>query len=206
MTALQIIIQEAKSLRSKYPNRYNKWTDYVKQASAIYASQHKKPIKKKVTSKKLDGYIKTVRKGGNTDVLYTNQKKATIVKKISKALKAMPGSKKQQSLFAGAKTKIPTEKTILNKIHRVKKDVDDLDEAQHTHMLKDTMHGINDKALSNVNYLFKELNNAKKTYEALKHKKKLDGKFFFQQTLLLKYPGYINSLRKQLTEAKKHIK
>jgi hypothetical protein len=143
MTALQIIIKEAKSLRSKYPKRYSKWTDYVKQASAIYASKHKKPIKKKTISKKLDGYIKTVRKGGNTDVLYTNQKKATIVKKLSKALKLMPGSKKQQSLFAGAKRKIPSEKTILNKIHQVKKDVDNLDEAQHKNMLKNTINGFN---------------------------------------------------------------
>lgn len=46
MTALQWIIKEAKSLRRKYPHRYdrlkNPWRDgYMKQASAIYASTHK---------------------------------------------------------------------------------------------------------------------------------------------------------------------
>lgn len=54
MTALQTIIKEAKSLRAKYPKRYSKWTDYVKQASAIYSSKHKgkSPIGKKKIVKK----------------------------------------------------------------------------------------------------------------------------------------------------------
>jgi hypothetical protein len=49
MTALQSIIKEAKSLKKQYPKRYSKWTDYVKQASAIYASKHKgkSPVGKK---------------------------------------------------------------------------------------------------------------------------------------------------------------
>ena len=55
MTALQWIVKEAKSLKKSYPKRFTKWTDYVKQASAIYASKHKgkSPIgKKKVVKKK----------------------------------------------------------------------------------------------------------------------------------------------------------
>jgi hypothetical protein len=53
MTALQSIIKEAKSLRSKYPKRFAKWTEYVAQASAIYASKHKgkSPIGKKKSKK-----------------------------------------------------------------------------------------------------------------------------------------------------------
>jgi len=49
MTALQSIIKEAKNLRSKYPKRFAKWTEYVAQASAIYASKHKgkSPVGKK---------------------------------------------------------------------------------------------------------------------------------------------------------------
>jgi hypothetical protein len=49
MTALQWIIKEAKSLKSKYPKRFAKWTEYVAQASAIYASKHKgiSPVGKK---------------------------------------------------------------------------------------------------------------------------------------------------------------
>ena len=54
MTALQTIIKEAKSLKAKYPKRYSKWTDYVKQASAIYSSKHKgkSPVGKKKVVKK----------------------------------------------------------------------------------------------------------------------------------------------------------
>lgn len=40
MTALKWITTEAKRLKKQYPNRYSKWTDYVKQASAIYATKH----------------------------------------------------------------------------------------------------------------------------------------------------------------------
>ena len=61
MTALQNILKEAKSLRKNFPKRFKKWTDYVKQASAIYASKHKgkspvgkkKVVKKKVVKKKV---------------------------------------------------------------------------------------------------------------------------------------------------------
>ena len=54
MTALQWIVKEAKSIKKAYPNRFAKWTDYVKQASAIYASKHKgkSPVGKKKAVKK----------------------------------------------------------------------------------------------------------------------------------------------------------
>jgi len=54
MTALQTIIKEAKSIKKAYPNRFAKWTDYVKQASAIYASKHKgkSPVGKNKAVKK----------------------------------------------------------------------------------------------------------------------------------------------------------
>lgn len=54
MTALQWIVKEAKSIKKAYPNRYAKWTDYVKQASAIYATKHKgkSPVGKKKAVKK----------------------------------------------------------------------------------------------------------------------------------------------------------
>lgn len=48
-SALKWITTEAKRLKREYPRRYTKWTDYVKQASAIYASKHggKSPVGKK---------------------------------------------------------------------------------------------------------------------------------------------------------------
>jgi len=96
MTALQSILKEAKSLRKSFPKRYSKWTDYVKQASAIYASKHKgkSPVGKKKSAKKV-GVVKH---------------KKVAKKKIS-------------------------EQGILNRIHKVKHDVERLDEAQHKHMM-----------------------------------------------------------------------
>lgn len=111
MTALQNIIKEAKSLRAKYPKRYSKWTDYVKQASAIYASKHKgkSPVgKKKATKKK---------------VIKKKMVKKRIVKKtISKK----PTEKVILKKVHSAKT---SSKNLFNKL-------DKLDEAQHAHMSK----------------------------------------------------------------------
>lgn len=55
MSALQWIVKEAKSLKKSYPKRFTKWTDYVKQASAIYASKHggKSPVGKNKAVKKV---------------------------------------------------------------------------------------------------------------------------------------------------------
>jgi len=64
MTALQSIIKEAKSLKKQYPKRFTKWTDYVKQASAIYASKHKG--KSPVGKKKKVGALKPVSKHKDT--------------------------------------------------------------------------------------------------------------------------------------------
>jgi hypothetical protein len=49
MTPLKWIVNEAKKLKKQYPHRFKKWTDYVAQASAIYASKHKgkSPVGKK---------------------------------------------------------------------------------------------------------------------------------------------------------------
>jgi len=84
MTALQSIIKEAKSLSAKYPKRYTKWTDYVKQASAIYASKHKgkSPVgKKKIVKKKLNK--KTISKKPTEKVIL---KKVHAAKTTSKNL------------------------------------------------------------------------------------------------------------------------
>jgi len=120
MTALQSIIKEAKSLRAKYPKRFNKWTDYVKQASAIYAAKHKgkSPVgKKKVVKKKVA------------------KKKIGATKKIVKRKVAKKKAAKKSI------AKKPTEKVILKKVHSAKttsknlfNKLDKLDEAQHKHM------------------------------------------------------------------------
>jgi len=106
MTALQNILKEAKSLRKKFPKRFAKWTDYVKQASAIYASKHKgkSPVGKKKVVKK----------------------KVTIKKVVKKRISKKPSEKVILKKVHAAKT---TSKNLFNKL-------DKLDEAQHAHMSK----------------------------------------------------------------------
>jgi hypothetical protein len=215
MTALQTIIKEAKNIKKTYPNRFAKWTDYVKQASAIYASKHKgkspvgkkkavkKTAKKKAAPKKVAGYVKTIKKGGKTEVLYTNNKNAAKVKKYSKALKLVPGSAKQKSLFGVKKkaAKKPSEKSILNKIHKVKKDVDSLDEAQHKHM-----SGIEDKMFKDLYDTREKIANTKKAILKLQTFSKISPtqKHIFQNKAK-QYKKYLVELNTHYRELKKHI-
>jgi hypothetical protein len=68
MTALKWITNEAKKLKKAYPKRFAKWTDYVAQASAIYASKHKgkSPVGKKKKSyavyRNVDGTFKQIKR------------------------------------------------------------------------------------------------------------------------------------------------
>jgi len=123
MSALQLIIKEAKSLKKSFPKRFTKWTDYVKQASAIYASKHggKSPVGKKKAVKKI---------AGSSDY-YTRKKEGRVIprkltKKTNKTVLRSPLKKKA--------AKKPSEQSILNKIHKVKHEVERLDELQHKHM------------------------------------------------------------------------
>ncbi len=86
MTALQWIVKEAKSIKKAYPNRFAKWTDYVKQASAIYATKHKgkSPVGKKKAVKKT-AKKKLVKKVGV--VKKRVLKKAAPKKTVKKVLK-----------------------------------------------------------------------------------------------------------------------
>jgi len=52
MTALQKIVKDAKALRAKHPNKFAKWTDYVKAASAKYKTNHKSTATKKISGTK----------------------------------------------------------------------------------------------------------------------------------------------------------
>jgi hypothetical protein len=90
MTALQSIIKEAKSLKAKYPKRYNKWTDYVKQASAIYSSKHKgkSPVgkKRKVgAAKPLSKHKDTKSHNVNIRVVSGIKKKKAVKKSVKKS-------------------------------------------------------------------------------------------------------------------------
>ena len=85
MTALQQIIKEAQAIRRKSPKM--EWKKAVAQASAIYSSKNKgkKKVVKKAAKKKAVGkYVKTVRKGKITDVIYKRKKIAGVKKKAIK--------------------------------------------------------------------------------------------------------------------------
>jgi hypothetical protein len=125
MSALQIIVKEAKAIRKKFPKRFAKWTDYVAQASKIYSAKHKSKsvVKKKKNAKKR----------------ISGPKDSNLVKKelAKKGLKMPHGYEtiKRKRKISGVKKKKITETGILNRIHKVKKDVERLDEAQHKHMI-----------------------------------------------------------------------
>jgi hypothetical protein len=67
--------------------------------------------------------------------------------------------------------------------------------------------GMESVAIGNVKYLFEQIRKAEGQYQILKDRKKRDKKLVgFDAKLFQRYPGYIKSLKKQLTEAKKNIK
>ena len=100
MTALQSIIKEAKSLKKQYPKRYSKWTDYVKQASAIYASKHKgkSPVGKKKSTKKKVGTAKPLSKHKDTKSHNVNIRVVSGIKK-KKAVKKSTTLTKVKSIL-----------------------------------------------------------------------------------------------------------
>jgi len=114
MTALQWIIKEAKALRKKYPKRFKTWTEYVKQASAIYATKHK----------------------GKSPV---GKKKATVKKRVVKSTvkKVVSGTKLQKGeLVLRNKPKTISENKVLSEIEKVKKDILALEKLQKDHITK----------------------------------------------------------------------
>jgi len=130
MTAPQTIIKEAKSLRKQYPKRYSKWTDYVKQASAIYASKHKnKSIvsKKKATKIKISGVKKKkiVRKAVKKSATLTKVK--SILKKDHVRLKhGYNLTNGNVRIGACSQMSLKHYQDICNKINNVEENIIDL--------------------------------------------------------------------------------
>jgi hypothetical protein len=93
MTKLEKIVKAAKALRKKYPNKYSKWTDYIKAAS-----------------KQVAGFEGVSRKGDKTTVHYSKKSPAT--KK-----KAAPKKATQSTLF-GVKKAAPKKKAPARSSHK----------------------------------------------------------------------------------------
>ena len=53
MSAITLIIAEAKKLKKQFPNKFSKWTDYVKEASKVYRDKSKSQVSKKITGTKV---------------------------------------------------------------------------------------------------------------------------------------------------------
>ena len=85
MTTLQLIIKKAKALRKAAPNKYSKWTDYVKAASATIKPKKKATVSgvKKKTAVKKTAVKKTAVK--KTAVKKAAPKKTTSIHKDSKS-------------------------------------------------------------------------------------------------------------------------
>jgi len=182
----------------------------LKQAFAHIKSKStvikKKATPKKKAVKKVAGYVKTIKKGGKTEVLYTNNKNAEKVKKYSKALKLMPGSAKQKSLFGVKKktVKKPSEQSILNKIHKVKKDVDKLDEAQHKHM---SIGNVKHELLEKLMHINKDIVDYNNRIKNIQNNLPLKDKYqkIFSREMIKNYKNIISELKTHSRELKKHI-
>jgi len=141
MTALQVIIKEAKAIRKKMPKI--EWKKAVAQASAIYASKHKgkspiskkKAVKKAAKKKAVGKYVKTVRKGKITDVIYKRKKigavkkSATTMHKDTKShnvnIRVMSGVSKAKFYLDHNKKILGDLKSAIEQIHKLKRIVAD---------------------------------------------------------------------------------
>jgi hypothetical protein len=176
MTALQSILKEAKALKKAYPKRFAKWTDYVKQASAIYASKHKgkSPVGKKKVAKK---------KNAKKSVGKVDKKLKTTLR--SKGLKMPHGYDvvKRKRKISGVKRK-PSEKAVLKSIkHAVK--------VQKSHMGNIGGHAI-DRIKTSMSHL-SHYHNAHKRYMAIPLKERKQ------------HASEIKKLKHLIKETKTHI-
>tara|TARA_R110000868_G_C10967954_1_gene769330 strand:- start:2597 stop:3022 length:426 start_codon:yes stop_codon:yes gene_type:complete len=95
-----------------------------------------------------------------------------------------------------AKKKVATKKALTHK-----------DTKSHNVRIS-VVSGISEKSIHTLNYLVKELKSAEQNYDVLKNRKKTD-KYWNTSgfnDMYKRYPLYIRSLKKQITETKKHIK
>lgn len=87
MTHLQKITTRAKAIRKAHPKKI--WTDCIKAAAkelkagkqAPKKAVVKKSVAKKTNGKKVAGYVKTIKEGNKTNVIYSKIQKKTAIKK-----------------------------------------------------------------------------------------------------------------------------
>ena len=119
------------------------------------------------------------------------------------------GSVKKKVLYSRLKKKAakkPSEQSILNKIHKVKHDVEKLDESQHKHM---TGMGAFDKHIfAKLESVSKEIDQREFVIKSIIIRKKdlvhRNGLSEYKN-ILKRAKGYVAELKKHKTELKKHI-
>ena len=215
MTALQWIIKEAKSLKSKYPKRFAKWTEYVAQASAIYASKHKGispvgkkkvgAVKKKASKKKIAKKIakkkvakkKVSKKLGKVTLKKANyhprDERYIIMNDGVKHLEGKPFFKETAKEIASALRKVKAKRKI----------------SANKQMYMSGTGNINHNYIKELSNFNNELEIAKKHIISLKGFKKQDPKYFkegYKQELLDRYINRVKYLKSQIIQIKRQIK
>jgi len=202
MTALQTIIKEAKSIKKSFPNRFAKWTDYVKQASAIYASKHKgkSPVGKKKAVKKT-AKKKLVKKVG---VVKKKVLKKAAPKKAAKKIKKHThyGKVKSHMRRVNGVTKKPSEKDVLKSIQKSEK-------VQKSHM---SVGAISKHQMAALHDALSHLHRYENTLNDLKHELTLSKKSNYGKSYIIAikkdiklYTDIIKEQKIHITQLKKHI-
>lgn len=232
-TALDWIIKEAKSLKKKYPKRFDTWKEYISQASAIYASKHggKSPVGKK---RKVGSTKKKAVKAKVGDPVYNAYKKAPLaVKKIIDTLdfqesytKLSNAAKKLKKLGWEMDYDLDGSITKLTKMKKTSKKVGAKAKAKKapvrsTH--KDTKsHNVNIRVVSGfddsdlmdrINRLIKFNKEIEKYILDLNHRIKTDKSDTFvllqksrAMAAVKRYKDLLADNKKYLASLKKHIK
>jgi hypothetical protein len=153
MTKLQQIVKKAQQIRKQYPNKYSKWTDYIKAAS-----------------KQVAGFEGVSRQGNKTQVHYSRATPGTKKKAAPAKKKAAPAKKKaapkkaaakkaapvkavQKSLFGVVVTGTPNIYSVRDRLEKmVQKDIELL--AKYQQKLKDVGKGsaatVHRKSIANI--------------------------------------------------------
>jgi len=188
MTALQTIIKEAKSLKKQYPKRYSKWTDYVKQASAIYASKHKgkSPVGKKKATKKKVGATKPLSKHKDTKSHNVNIRVVSGIKK-KKAVKKSSTLTKVKSILKHDHKRLKHGYNLTNGTVRI--GACSRMSLQHYQDICNKIEEVEE----NIMFLIQEINDKKRSLNYRNNSKKD----------LIEDKKYLKELKTQKTEIKK---
>jgi hypothetical protein len=171
------------TLKEAFAKIYNKKTAPIKKA----ASKVKKLVKK-AKDAYYEGYNEAARK---SNPLMVKKRKVGAVAKKKAVKKAAPKKVARKVVKKAA----PKRSVSLHK-----------DTKSHNVNIR-VISGMESVAIGNVKYLFEQIRKAEGQFQILKDRKKRDKKLVgFDAKLFQRYPGYIKSLKKQLTEAKKNIK